>query len=385
MPIRKIPFNKPYLTGNEMRYIVQAVKTKKISGNGMFTQKCHKFFEERYGFKKCLLTTSCTDALEMAAILLNIQPGDEVIIPSYTFVSTANAFVLRGAKIVFVDSRPDHPGIDEDKIEELITPKTKAIVPVHYGGVACDMDKIMNIASKHSLFVVEDAAQAIDSYYTSKDGIRRPLGSIGHLAAFSFHETKNIISGEGGMLVINDPQFEKRAEIIWEKGTNRAAFYRGEVNKYGWVDVGSSFLPSEIIAAFLWAQLENLDDIQKRRKEIWNSYWRGLKDWAETAHIQLPFTPDHASNNGHLFYLVCKNLEQRSALIGKLKENNILAVFHYLSLHKSPFYQAKHDGRVLSESDRYSDCLLRLPFYNGLQDSEVIQIAKCIRGVQNEG
>lgn len=366
-----IPFNKPFLTGNEMKYIENAVKSGKISGNGEFTKKCHKFFEDRYSFKKCLLTTSCTDALEMAAILLNIKPEDEVIMPSYTFVSTANAFVLRGAKIVFADSRPDHPGIDENKIEELITHKTKAIVPVHYAGVACDMDKIMDIADRHSLFVIEDAAQAIDSFYTGKNGIKRPLGSIGHLSAFSFHETKNIISGEGGMLVVNDPQFEKRAEIIWEKGTNRAAFWRGEVNKYGWVDIGSSFLPSEIIAAFLWAQLENLDGIQKRRKEIWNSYWHGLKDWAEASHIQLPFIPDHASNNGHLFYLVCKNLEQRTALINKLKENNILAVFHYLSLHKSPFYQAKHDGRELSESDRYSDCLVRLPFYYELAKKSI--------------
>lgn len=369
-----IPFNKPFLTGNELKYIKAAVKSGKISGNGEFTAKCHHFFLERYGFKKCLLTTSCTDALEMAAILLNIHPGDEVIMPSYTFVSTANAFVLRGAKIVFADSRSDHPGIDEDKIEELITSKTKAIVPVHYAGVACDMDKIMDIAARHDLFVVEDAAQAIDSFYTGKDGIKRPLGSIGHLAAFSFHETKNIISGEGGMLVINDERFVSRAEIIWEKGTNRAAFWRGEVNKYGWVDLGSSFLPSEIIAAFLWAQLENMDDIQKRRKEIWNSYWHGLKDWAEAADIQLPFIPDYASNNGHLFYLVCKNLEQRTALINKLKENDILAVFHYLSLHKSPFYQAKHDGRELPESDRYSDCLLRLPLFYELKKTDI----KCI-------
>ena len=374
-----IPFNKPYLTGNETRYIEKAVKSGKISGNGIFTQKCHTFFHDRYGLKKCLLTTSCTDALEMAAILLNIQLGDEVIMPSYTFVSTANAFVLRGAKIVFVDSRSDHPGINEDKIEELISPKTKAIVAVHYAGVACDMDKIMAIAASHDLFVVEDAAQAIDSYYTGNDGVKRPLGGVGHLAAFSFHETKNIISGEGGMLVINDEQFASRAEIVWEKGTNRAAFWRGEVNKYGWVDVGSSFLPSEIIAAFLWAQLENLDDIQKKRKEVWNCYWQGLKDWAETAHIQLPFIPDYASNNGHLFYLVCKNLEQRTALINKLKENNILSVFHYLSLHKSPFYQAKHDGRELPESDRYSDCLLRLPLFYEINKMNLKRIIDLIK------
>ncbi|MCU0289298.1 MAG: dTDP-4-amino-4,6-dideoxygalactose transaminase [Acidobacteria bacterium] len=374
-----IPFNKPYLTGKELDYIKDAVSFGKISGNGDFTQKCHGFFQERYGFKKCLLTTSCTDALEMAAILLNIQPGDEVIMPSYTFVSTANAFVLRGAKIVFADSRPDHPGIAEDGIEELITPRTKAIVPVHYGGVACDMDKIMDIADRHGLFVVEDAAQAIDSYFTGKGGIQKPLGSIGHLAAFSFHESKNIQCGEGGMLVVNDPKFEKRAEIIWEKGTNRASFWRGEVSKYDWVDVGSSFLPSEIMAAFLWAQLENLDGIQGKRKTIWNSYWQGLKDWADTAHVQLPFIPDYAPNNGHLFYLVCKDLEQRTRLIGKLREKNILAVFHYLSLHKSPFYKAKHDGRELPVSDRYSDCLLRLPFYYELTEKDMEFVVHSIK------
>jgi TDP-4-keto-6-deoxy-D-glucose transaminase len=371
-----IPFNKPYLTGRETQYIKEAVHSGKISGNGEFTQKCHEFFRIKYGFEKCLLTTSCTDALEMAALLLDIQPGDEVIMPSYTFVSTANAFVLRGAKIVFADSRPDHPGIDEDRIEGLITPRTKAIVPVHYAGVACDMDKIMDIADRHSLVVVEDAAQAIDSFYTGKDGIKRPLGSIGHLAAFSFHETKNIISGEGGMLVVNDPRFKKRAEIIWEKGTNRAAFFRGEINKYGWVDVGSSFLPSEIIAAFLWAQLENLDGIQERRKNIWGSYWRELSDWAKSARVRLPDIPYYASNNGHLFYLVCKNLEQRTGLISILKEKNILAVFHYLSLHKSPFYYDKHDGRPLPESDRYSDCLLRLPFFYELSESDIRFIVK---------
>jgi dTDP-4-amino-4,6-dideoxygalactose transaminase len=377
-----IPFNKPYLTGKEIQYIKQAVKSGKISGNGMFTQKCHKFLEERYGFKKCLLTNSCTDALEMAAILLNIGPGDEVIMPSYTFVSTANAFVLRGARIVFADSRTDYPGIDESKIEELISSKTKAIVPVHYAGIACDMDKIMAVAAKHNLFVVEDAAQAMESFYTGQDGIKRPLGSIGHLAAFSFHETKNVQSGEGGMLVISDDQFMRRAEILWEKGTNRAEFFRKEVDHYNWVDIGSSFLPSEITAAFLWAQLESLDDIQRKRKKIWNSYWHGLEDWAEAAHIQLPFIPHHASNNGHLFYLVCKNIAQRTALINKLKENNILAVFHYLSLHKSPYYQAKHDGRELPESDRYSDCLVRLPFYCELAGKDmhfIIQMLKSSR------
>ena len=376
-----IPFNKPYLTGNETNYIQDAVASGKISGNGKYTQKCQKWFEESYGFGKCLLTTSCTDALEMAAILLDIQPGDEVILPSYTFVSTANAFVLRGAKLVFVDSRKDHPGINEESIEALITLKTKAIVPVHYAGVACDMDVIMDIASKYGIFVVEDAAQAIDSFYTGKNGIKRALGSIGHLAAFSFHETKNIISGEGGMLAINDMQFAKRAEIIWEKGTNRSSFFRGEVDKYGWVDVGSSFLPSEVIAAFLWAQLENIQHIQMRRRSIWVTYYEKLKPWAEKYGIGMPFVPDFASNNAHMFYLVCMNVEQRSKIIMSLKSSGILAVFHYLSLHKSPFYESKHDGRMLHETDRFTKSLLRLPFYFDLneldQDLVIAKLIEC--------
>jgi dTDP-4-amino-4,6-dideoxygalactose transaminase len=344
-----IDFNKPFLTGKETEYIYEAVnKEMHISGNGKFTKLCQKFFEQRYGFKKCLLTTSCTDALEMAAILCNIQSGDEVIVPSYTFVSTANAFVLRGAKIVFADSRKDHPGIDESKIESLITSRTKVIVPVHYAGVACDMDIIMDIANRHNLLVVEDAAQAIDSFYKGK-----PLGGIGHFGCFSFHETKNIQCGEGGMLVINDPHFEKRAEIIWEKGTNRAEYFRGEVDKYGWVDIGSSYLPSEIIAAFLWAQIEKLDDIQNQRMKIWKIYMNGLMEWAINSDIQLPFIPDYASNNAHMFYLVCKDLSHRTELITKLRENDMYAVFHYLSLHKSPYYKSKHDGRELYESDRY--------------------------------
>jgi len=370
--MNKIPFNKPYLTGKEAHYMYDAVYSGKLSGNGKYTQLCHYWFETNYGFHKCLLTTSCTDALEMAAILLNIQPGDEVILPSYTFVSTANTFVLRGAKLVFVDSRKDHPGMDEAAIEGLITAKTRVIVPVHYAGVACDMDTIMDIANRYNLFVVEDAAQAVDSYYTGKDGIKKALGSIGHLAAFSFHETKNIISGEGGMLVVNDPQFATRAEIIWEKGTNRAAFFRGEVDKYGWVDVGSSFLPSELIAAFLWAQLENIRDIQFRRLEIWNAYRQGLADWASNNGVKMPFIPDFATNNAHMFYLVCKNLDQRTNLIQHLKENQILAVFHYLSLHSSPFYKDKHNGRELRESDMYSDFLVRLPMFYELDYNKVI-------------
>ena len=367
-----IPFNKPYLTGKETQYIEEAVKSGKISGNGVFTQKCQHFFESNYGFKKSLLTTSCTDALEMAAILINIKEGDEVIMPSYTFVSTANAFVLRGAKIVFADSMPNHPNIDASKIESLITPKTKAIVPVHYAGVACEMDTIMNLAKKYNLFVIEDAAQAIDSYFTGNDGIKRALGSIGHLAAFSFHETKNIISGEGGMLAINDEQFINRAEIIWEKGTNRSSFFRGEVDKYGWVDIGSSFLPSEIVAAFLWAQLENLEDIQKMRKSHWETYYNQLLDWAKTNEIELPKVPNYATNNGHMFFLKCKSMEQRTTLINKLKEKDTHPVFHYISLHSSPYYLDKHDGKSLPNTDTFTHKLVRLPLFYELDVQTVI-------------
>ena len=367
----KIPFNKPYLSGCETSYITNAVASGKISGNGFYTKKCQDFFENTYGFKKCLLTTSCTDALEMAAILIDIQAGDEVIMPSYTFVSTANAFVLRGAKIIFADSLPYHPNMDCTTIEALITPKTKVIVPVHYAGVACDMDIIMSLATKYNLFVIEDAAQAIDSYYKGSDGVKKALGSIGHMAAFSFHETKNIISGEGGLLAINDDQFIDRAEIIWEKGTNRSAFFRGDVDKYGWVDIGSSFLPSEIIAAFLWAQLENLANIQAKRKAIWNNYNNKLDDWATANNFLLPVIPNYATNNGHMFFLTCTNLDQRTALIQKLRKAEILAVFHYISLHASPFYFTKHDGRLLPNSDKFSDCLLRLPLFYEL-DSELV-------------
>ena len=375
----KIPFNKPFLTGNETKYIEEAVYSMKISGDGMFTKKCHTFFEEKYGFLKCLLTTSCTDALEMAAILIDIQAGDEVIMPSYTFVSTANAFVLRGAKIVFADSLPNHPNIDVSKIEALITPKTRAIVPVHYGGVACDMDAIMALAHKYKLYVIEDAAQAIDSFYKGK-----PLGGIGHLAAFSFHETKNIISGEGGMLVINDEQFAHRAEIIREKGTNRSQFYRGEVDKYGWMDIGSSFLPSDIIAAFLFAQLENLDEIQNKRIAHWNSFYDKLKPLADKNLFKLLDCDEEKTNNGHLFALIMPNLDERSQLIEYMRSKGILAVFHYLSLHKSPFYQEKHDGRTLENCDKFSDTLIRLPFYYELTQQEIELICSSIDNYYNE-
>jgi dTDP-4-amino-4,6-dideoxygalactose transaminase len=372
-----IPFNQPHITGKEVHHIYGAVATGHISGNGTYTKKCQKYFEERWGFKKTLLTTSCTDALEMCAMLLDIEPGDEVILPSYTFVSSALAFVRQGAVLKFVDSRPDHPGMDEAQIEALITPKTKAIVPVHYAGVACNMDSIMAIANKHNIFVVEDAAQAVDSYYSEdvfppSEKPPQPLGSIGHLGCFSFHETKNIQCGEGGLLAINDDRFIKRAEILWEKGTNRAEFFRGEVNKYGWVDTGSSFLPGEITAAFLWAQLEELDSIQTQRKKLWNNYHEALKPWAAQHNVTQPSIPAYATINGHMYYLVCPDADFRSRFIAYLREKGIHAVFHYLSLHTSEYYKAKHDGRPLPLSDHYSDCLVRLPLFHDLQKQEEI-------------
>jgi len=373
-----IPFCKPYYSGNEIKYIKKAMRSGKLSGNGKITQKCQEIFENKYQFKKCFLTTSCTDALEMSALLLEIRPGDEVIMPSYTFVSTANAFTLRGAKIVFIDSRADYPGIDESKIEESITPKTRAIVPVHYAGIACDMDKIMAIAKKHSLYVVEDAAQAIDSYYIGKSGFKRPLGGIGHLAAFSFHDTKNIIAGEGGLLVINDDRYIKSAEIIWEKGTNRAAFWRGEVDKYHWVDIGSSFLPSEITAAFLLAQLEILEEIQERRKKIWSCYDENLQNLERKNIIRLPIIPKYATNNAHMYYIICRDVSERGALIAYLKRNGILSVFHYDGLHQSEYYKKIQGCRELPFCEKYSDCLLRLPMFYELKLRDVERVSKQI-------
>lgn len=372
-----IPFNKPYLTGKEAHYMYQAVYTGKLSGNGVFTKKCQSFFEGKYGFKKAILTTSGTDALEMAAILCDVKPGDEVIVPSYTFVSSALAFVRQGARIVFADSCENNPNIDADKIESLITDKTKVIVPVHYAGVACDMDKIMDIANRHNLFVVEDAAQAIDSYYKGK-----PLGRIGHFGCFSFHETKNVTAGgEGGLLCVNDDRFIRRAEIIWEKGTNRADFFRGMVNKYGWVDTGSSFLPAEINSAFLLAQLENLDTIQNRRKDIWNMYYNSLISLAENGYFEMPDLPDYATNNGHMFYMVMPSLAERTKFITYLKEKGVGAVFHYLSLHLSDYYCEHHVGSipVLPRCDRFADCLVRLPMYYELSDAEITQIIDIIQ------
>lgn len=369
----KIPFNKPFLAGKETDYIRDAVYSGKISGDGVYTKRCHALLQERYGFKKILLTTSCTDALEMCAILSNIKPGDEVIAPSYTFVSTVNAFVLRGAKIVFADSHSYHPNINEDEVEKLVTKKTKVIVPVHYAGVACDMDVILELAKRKKLTVAEDAAQSIDSFYKG-----RPLGSLSDFAAFSFHETKNIISGEGGMIAVNNPKYIKRAEIIREKGTNRSAFFRGEVNKYGWVDIGSSFLPSEIIAAFLFAQLEQIDLIQSKRKTSWDKYYKELKSLEDSGRIKLPLLPSYATNNAHMFYIICRNLKERSALIEHLKKNEILSVFHYLSLHKSPFYKKHHDGRRMPNSDMFTNCLLRLPLYFELSNQEQEKVITCI-------
>ena len=373
----KIDFNRPFLTGKEAHYMYQAVYTKKLSGNGVFTKKCQQFFEDKYGFKKCVLTTSGTDALEMAAILCDVQPGDEVIVPSYTFVSSALAFVRQGARIIFADSYTDNPNIDADKLESLITDKTKVIVPVHYAGVACDMDKIMDIANRHGVYVVEDAAQAIDSYYKGQ-----PLGSIGHFGCFSFHETKNVTAGgEGGLLCVNDERFIRRAEIIWEKGTNRAEFFRGMVNKYGWVDTGSSFLPSEINSAFLWAQLENLEAIQARRKAIWNTYQDALQPLADKGCFKTPVIPDYATNNAHMYYLVCRSLEERTALIDFLRKQDVCAVFHYLSLHLSDYYREHHQGAIpeLPCCDHFADCLVRLPMYYELTEEDIALVIKLIK------
>lgn len=371
-----INFNKPHLTGKEAHYMYQAVFNCKLSGNGDFTKKCQSFFEQRYGYKKAILTTSGSDALEMAAILCNINPGDEVIVPSYTFVSSALAFVRERAKIVFADSCANNPNIDPDKLEELITPKTKAIVVVHYAGIACDMDKIMDIAHRHGVLVVEDNAQGLDSFYKG-----RPLGSIGDLGCISFHETKNITAGgEGGLLIVNDEQYTRRAEIIWEKGTNRAEFFRGMVNKYGWVDTGSSFLPSEVNAAFLLAQLEELDTIQNRRKMLWDIYHEELAPLAVKGYFTLPDIPGYATNNAHMFYIVCRNIDERSALISFLKDNGIQACFHYLALHRSEYYTTHYTERPeLPNCDRFADCLVRMPMYYELKEDEVKYITDKIK------
>lgn len=375
-----IAFNKPPLTGNEKQYVLQAMQSNKISGDGFFGKKCQAWFEGKLDCPKSLLTPSCTSALEMAAILLDIQPGDEVIMPSYTFVSTANAFVLRGAKIVFVDIRPDTMNIDENKIEAAITPKTKAIVPVHYAGVGCEMDVIMKIANLHGLFVIEDAAQGMMSTYKGK-----PLGTIGHLGTYSFHETKNYTSGgEGGLLLINDERFSQRAEVIREKGTNRSQFFRGQVDKYTWVDLGSSYLPSELQSAFLWGQLEKAEEINQNRLETWNVYNEAFKTIKQLGFVDLPVIPADCEHNAHMFYLKLRGLEERTALIDKLKAHGIMAVFHYVPLHDTQ--SGKKFGRfngkdefTTSESER----LVRLPMYYGMSLEElnmIVKIIKCFYG-----
>ena len=366
-----IHFNRPPVTGNENKFITEALGNNKISGDGPFTKKCHQWFENNLLCKKALLTTSCTHALEMAALLLDIKDGDEVIMPSYTFVSTANAFVLRGAKIVFVDIRPDTMNIDETKIEEAITSKTKAIVPVHYAGVACEMDTIMDIAKKYNLFVVEDAAQGMMSTYKGK-----ALGTIGHLGAFSFHETKNYTSaGEGGLLIINDENFVQRAEIIREKGTNRSLFFRGMVDKYSWVDIGSSYLMNDVSAAYLWGNLEKADEINQNRLNSWQKYYDGLKELENRGFIELPKIPDGCVQNAHMFYIKVKDLEERTALLDYLKRNDIYAVFHYVPLHSS---EAGLKFSLFSKEDIYttkeSERLIRLPIYFGLNSKDIEKI-----------
>ena len=370
-----IPFNKPPYTGNEEKYVLESIKSSKISGDGEFTKKCHKWFEEKLQCKKVLLTTSCTHALEMAAILLDIKEGDEVIMPSYTFVSTANAFVLRGAKIVFVDIRPDTMNIDETKIEEAITSKTKVIVPVHYAGVACEMDTIMDIAKKYNLFVVEDAAQGMMSTYKGK-----ALGTIGHLGAFSFHETKNYTSaGEGGLLIINDENFVQRAEIIREKGTNRSLFFRGMVDKYSWIDIGSSYLMNDVSAAYLWGNLEKADEINQNRLNSWQKYYDGLKELENRGFIELPKIPDGCVQNAHMFYIKVKDLEERTALLDYLKENDINAVFHYVPLHssKAGLKFSKFFGKDIYTT-KESERLIRLPIYYKLEDKDIKYIVNTI-------
>lgn len=358
-----IPFNHPPYTGNEDKYVLAAMRSPKISGDGEYTQRCQAWFEQNLGCEKALLTPSCTQALEMAALLIDIQPGDEVIMPSYTFVSTANAFVLRGATIVFVDIRPDTMNIDETLIEAAITEKTKAIVPVHYAGVACEMDTIMDIAMRHKLFVIEDAAQGIMSSYKG-----RPLGTIGHLAAYSFHETKNFTSGgEGGLLIINDEQFVQRAEIIREKGTNRSQFFRGMVDKYSWVDLGSSYLPSELQAAYLWGQLEKAEEITQNRMLTWEAYQEALQSLEQAEGAGLPHIPDGCTHNAHMFYLKTKDLEERTRLLTHLKQDDILAVFHYVPLHSAT--AGKQFSRFLGIdvfTTKESERLIRLPIWYGM-------------------
>jgi len=369
-----IPFNQPCLTGKELVYIADAIKRQHASGDGYYSKVVHQFFEQNFQIPKALLTTSCTHALEMAAILCEIKPGDEVIVPSYTFTSSINAFVLRGAKPIFCDINPRTMNIDETQIENLITPKTRAIVPVHYAGVGCEMDKICQLAKKYNLMVIEDNAQGIFGKFRGKY-----LGTFGDFGTLSFHETKNINCGEGGALFVNNPKLIERAEIIREKGTNRSKFFRGEVDKYGWVDFGSSFLPSDMLAAYLWAQLEVWPSIIGRRKNIWETYFSELSSWARDLNIQMPYVPKHVEQSYHMFYLVFPNFDERTEFIAFLSKKNIKAVFHYQVLNASPM-GIKLGGKKgqCRVSERMSDCLVRLPFYNGLSDLELEHIVGSI-------
>ena len=370
--IMKIPFHIPFISGNEEKLLHEVIQSKQLSGNGKFTTSCHNFFTQHFKSHKTLLTSSCTDALEMSALLAEIKEGDEVIMPSFTFVSTANPFVLRGAKIVFADSRKDSPNMDAEKIEELITPKTKAIVVVHYAGISCDMEKILSVAAAHNLLVIEDAAQCIGSSYEGK-----PLGTFGNLGAISFHDTKNINCGEGGLLIINTKSFIEKSEIIWEKGTNRAAFLRGEIKKYEWVDTGSSYLPSELTAAFLFAQTAELEKVTAKRRNLWNLYQQNLSSLH--GKIYLPVITEKCEHNGHIYFIVCDTSEERSKLMIHLKENGIETAFHYQALHRSKFFNNKHDGRHLPNADIYSDRLLRLPLYFDMKEEQVNYISEQIK------
>lgn len=371
----KIPFNQPFAVGKEFDYIRQAIKNVHTCGDGPFTKKCHAFLEEILGVNKALLTTSCTHALEMAALLLDIHPGDEVIIPSFTFVSTVNAFVIHGAHPVFCDIRPDTLNLDENKLEKLITSRTKAIVPVHYAGIGCEMDAIMDIARRYGVAVVEDNAHGLFGKYKGKY-----LGTFGSLATQSFHETKNFNCGEGGALLINEPQYIERAEIIREKGTNRSRFYRGQVDKYTWVDIGSSYLPSDMLAAYLYAQLEVHEQIQTKRRQIWEYYHEHLQDWAQEHGIRFPIVPDHCEQAYHMFYLLMPSLEKRQALIAHLKAQDIISAFHYLPLHLSEMGQ-KFGGKEgdCPVTEDVSDRLLRLPFYNDLTEADLARVVAAIR------
>lgn len=376
-----IPFNIPPYVGKELDYVKQAVEAQKICGDGQFTKMCSKWMENHFGVQKVLLTTSGTTALDMAALLCNLAPGDEVILPSFTFSSTATAFVLAGAKLVFVDIRPDTMNIDETKIEAAITDKTRVIVPVHYAGVACEMDTIMDIARKHGLKVVEDAAQGVMSTYKG-----RPLGTIGDLGCFSFHETKNYSMGEGGALLINDPVYNERAEIMREKGTNRSRFLRGQVDKYTWVDFGDSYLPSDMNAAYLWAQLEEADTINNNRLATWDAYNEAFKPLADAGKVAVPVVPEECVHNAHMYYLKCKDLEERTALISYLKEHDVQAVFHYVPLHSAPAglkYGRFHGDNVYTTAE--SDRLVRLPLYYGMDRKDLETVIKTVKAFYKDG